>query len=217
MLVNPVWQALNGAHKAFVAAGSTLLRYQPDVLPFAAVEAADRPLPIDTELDHGPIFFCDLLPALERRHFTTARFRVPQMLYRGAPQSVPPREDEVELTLANAAEMVELTDVAFPGFFRPHSVRLGRFVGIRHNGQLVAMAGERFRLPGLREISAVCTRPGFTGKGFATHLIQRLLAAHPDTPFLHVSESNAHAVALYQRLGFEHHRTIEVMRVSRAA
>jgi ribosomal protein S18 acetylase RimI-like enzyme len=213
-LFNPVWQALTGTQREFVQEGSSFLRYQPDVLPFAAVPEAGMPVPMDDELASGTTYFCDVLPRLEGDRFTATLFRVPQMIYRGDAKAEPPREDEVELTLADAEDMVELTSVAFPGFFRIHSAKLGRFLGIRKDGQLVAMAGERFRLPGLREISAVCTRPGYTGKGLAGHLIKRLLGANAEWPFLHVGESNVHAITLYERLQFEHVRTIEVVKVT---
>jgi ribosomal protein S18 acetylase RimI-like enzyme len=215
-LFNPVWTALTGKQKDFALSGSSLLRYQPDVLPFAAVMEPGAVVSIDRELDAGTMFFCDVLPELRGDHFTAACFRVVQMVYRGDPKEEPPHEHEVELTLADAEEMVELTSVAFPGFFRIHSVKLGRFVGIRQEGQLIAMAGERFRLPGLREISAVCTRPGYTGRGLAGHLMRRLLGGGSEWPFLHVSESNTHAIALYERLEFELVRTIDVLKVSRA-
>jgi ribosomal protein S18 acetylase RimI-like enzyme len=214
-LVNPVSLALAGKQEDFALARHSYLRYQPDVLPFAAVSEAGTVVQIDSELDAGPLFFCDVLPKLVGDHFVESRFRVAQMVYRGDPLAEAPHEHEFELTLSEAEEMLELTSVAFPGFFRIHSVKLGRFVGIKQHGQLVAMAGERFRLAGLREISAVCTRPGFTGKGFGSHLMKRLLGASAELPFLHVSESNAHAVALYKRLDFEHVRTIDVMKVSR--
>jgi ribosomal protein S18 acetylase RimI-like enzyme len=214
-LFNPVWTALTGKQKDFARSGSSLLRYQPDVLPFAAVPQAGAMVPIDRELDFGTIFFCDVLPELRGDHFTETRFRVAQMVYRGDPKAEAPLEHEVELTPADAEDMLELTSVAFPGFFRIHSVKLGRFVGIRKQGRLIAMAGERFRLPGLREISAVCTRPGYTGKGLAGHLMKRLLDGKSEWPFLHVSESNTHAIALYERLEFELVRTIDVMKVTR--
>jgi ribosomal protein S18 acetylase RimI-like enzyme len=214
-LINPVWLALAGKQKDFAVSRHSHLRYQPDVLPFAAVSEAGTVVEIDSELDAGPLFFCDVLPKLAGDHFVESRFRVAQMVYRGDLLAEATHEHEVELTLSDAEEMLELTSVAFPEFFRIHSVKLGRFVGIKQDGQLVAMAGERFRLPVLREISAVCTRPGSTGKGFASHLMKRLLGSSAELPFLHVSESNSHAFALYQRLDFEHVRTIDVMKVSR--
>ncbi len=102
--------------------------------------------------------------------------------------------------------MVALTDVAFPGYFRPRTYILGRYFGIEIDGQLIAMAGERLALPGYREISAVCTHPAHTGKGYAATLIQHLMRIHAAAglrSFLHVSQSNQRAIALYERLGYK--------------
>ena len=125
--------------------------------------------------------------------------------------------NEVELTLADAAAMLDLTDAAFPGFFRAQTSLLGRYIGLSEDNLLIAMAGERFRVPGLWEISAVCTRPGHTGKGYAAHLMRRLIKNSHDQeqPFLHVAGDNTRAIALYERIGFIHLRTIEVLRVSK--
>lgn len=213
-LTNPVWAALTGEQAAF-SIETSCLRYSPEVLPFAAVPEAGTVVEVDPEVAFGPVFFCDVLPELHGVNFVEEHFRVTQMLYSGSRLQEQPHDQEVELTPDDAEEMVELTNVAFPGFFRKHSCKLGRFVGIRENGQLVAMAGERFRLPGLREISAVCTRPGFTGKGYGSHLMKRLMGPGDTTPFLHVSESNTHAIRLYEHLNFEFVRTIDVIKVSR--
>jgi predicted GNAT family acetyltransferase len=82
---------------------------------------------------------------------------------------------------------------------------MGTYMGIRENGALVAMAGERLRPPGWTEISAVCTAPGAQGRGYASQLVTALVTsimARGDRPFLHVIKSNTAAVSLYERLGF---------------
>nr|WP_211370656.1 GNAT family N-acetyltransferase [Nonomuraea turkmeniaca] len=86
----------------------------------------------------------------------------------------------------------------------PHE--LGTYLGVRDNGTLVAMAGERLRPPGWTEISAVCTAPEARGRGHAARLVNALIAriaARNERPFLHVAEANTGAIALYERLGFE--------------
>src|SRR5262249_46923262 len=82
---------------------------------------------------------------------------------------------------------------------------LGRFVGIFAHGTLAAMAGERMRLPGFVELSAICTHPAQRGRGLARTLVCALAAAalaRGEGPFLHVFPDTAAASGLYRRRGF---------------
>ena len=169
-------------------------------------------------LAHGPIFFQYVLPTIVGKQFTVTRFPVLQMVWTADTPIEGIAESDVELTMKHSMEMVALTDVAFPGFFRPESPLLGRYIGVRKAEQLVSMAGERFRLPGFREISGVCTRPGHTGLGYARHLIRRLVhdAGLVERCFLHVAESNLRAVALYEEMGFKRFQSGTVIRVERS-
>ena len=115
----------------------------------------------------------------------------------------------VELGLPDSSEMLELTTLTKPGPFGRRTHELGKYVGIRDNGTLVAMAGERLKVPGYTEVSAVCTHPEHMGKGYAAVLmmeIMRRIRERGETPFLHVRRDNARAVALYERLGFKTRR-----------
>ena len=82
---------------------------------------------------------------------------------------------------------------------------MGNFVGIRVDGRLAAMAGERFRFRGYTEVSGVCTHPDFRGRGLATRLsryVAAAIAARGDKAFLHSWKSNQAAISLYEALGF---------------
>ena len=101
--------------------------------------------------------------------------------------------------------MMELTALTKPGPFNRRTHELGTYLGIRREGKLVAMAGERLKIPGHTEVSAVCTHPEHTGHGYARILmmeIMRRICSRGETPFLHVREDNVRAIELYQRLGF---------------
>jgi ribosomal protein S18 acetylase RimI-like enzyme len=111
----------------------------------------------------------------------------------------------IDLGRADSAEMVELATLTKPGPFGSRTHELGSYVGIRSEGKLVAMAGERLKVPGFTEVSAVCTHPGHTGRGYAQLLmteIMRRICERGETPFLHVRCANARAVQIYERLGY---------------
>ena len=110
-----------------------------------------------------------------------------------------------ELTQQDSPEMIELATLTKPGPFGIRTYELGRYVGIRSEGKLIAMAGERLKVPGYTEVSAVCTHPEHTGRGYARGLmmeIMRGIRERGETPFLHVRRDNARAVGLYETLGF---------------
>jgi len=110
-----------------------------------------------------------------------------------------------ELTVADAPEMLALARLTQPGPFAERTHELGRFVGVRDDGRLVAMAGERMKPGSYTEVSGVCTHPGSRGKGFAAGLmreIARTILARDETPFLHAFADNIGAIDLYRKLGF---------------
>lgn len=112
----------------------------------------------------------------------------------------------VRLGARDAAEMVQLATLTKPGPFGMRTYELGAYVGIRSQGKLVAMAGERLKVPGYTEVSAVCSHPEHTGKGYAGMLMEEIMRGireRGEIPFLHVREDNMRAVALYERLGFK--------------
>jgi len=111
----------------------------------------------------------------------------------------------VELGPQDSKEMIELTALTKPGPFGSRTHELGAYLGIRREGKLIAMAGERLKVPGHTEVSAVCTHPEHTGKGYAQILmteVMRRIRELGEIPFLHVRQDNERAVEIYKRLGF---------------
>lgn len=113
--------------------------------------------------------------------------------------------DFVDLTDADVDEMRALAHSLKPGPFLARTHQLGDFIGVKQDGCLVAMAGERLKLDGFTEISAVCTLPEHRGRGLAGNLVRVLanrITARGETPFLHAYAGNTGAIALYEKLGF---------------
>ena len=130
-----------------------------------------------------------------------------------------PSFNPVVLTEEDAPEMRTLALMTKPGPFRPLTHRLGRFIGIKEKGQLVAMAGERMRMPGFAEVSGVCTHPDHRGRGHAKALMQivaKAMLERGEIPFLHAYAAHEATIALYQRLGFRVRARMHMMVIVRA-
>jgi predicted GNAT family acetyltransferase len=218
---NPVWHALRTTHCRFAALAGNACRYPADVAPFAAIAAPDR--------SAFEAFRSLLLPGesvwvIGDRYPSMPELTCEETLE--CLQMVLPREVEppdpaleiVQLSQANAQEMVTLTDLAFPGFFRVRTCEMGTYYGVRANGDLIAMGGERLMVQDYAEISGVCTHPAHRGRGLAAGLIWQLVRDHrrdSRVSWLHVGAANRRAIELYCRMGFKVVRQVSVNRISR--
>lgn len=128
------------------------------------------------------------------------------------------RTDIRRLTGADAPEMLALATLTEPGPFLARTHTMGTFLGIRIDGRLAAMAGERMRFPGYTEVSGVCTHPDFRGRGLARRLSAAVFSdieARGDQAFLHAWQSNRPAISLYESLGFELRTEVNVSVLTR--
>ncbi|MGB3697323.1 MAG: GNAT family N-acetyltransferase [Gordonia sp. (in: high G+C Gram-positive bacteria)] len=135
----------------------------------------------------------------------------------GGADRAPADPAPVVLGVDDVAEMTALVELTRPGPFLPRTIELGTYLGVRERGQLLAMAGQRLRLPGWVEISAVCTHPDARGRGLARNLltaVAQLIVDGGDTPFLHTTADNP-ARRLYESMGFVLHSdvSLEIVRV----
>jgi ribosomal protein S18 acetylase RimI-like enzyme len=214
ILDNPVWAALTGPHAGFAEATARAARYEEDVSAFAALsDPADPAAWHDLAALAGPggeaLISAVVLappPGFEQVGGTSGV----QLVDAGVRGDDDP--EAVVLTDADLPEILDLVARTRPGPFRRRTVELGTYRGVRRDGRLIAMAGERLRLPGWTEISAVCTDPAYRGRGLAERLTRTAVAgirSRGETPLLHAAAQNTGAIRLYERLGFTVRTRIE--------
>lgn len=207
-LDNPVWSALTGPARPFAETGPAGLaaRYTADASPWAALADPQDPAAwADLAALAGPgaeVWLTGLLTPPEGWTTVTS---IPGVQLDGRSVRAEAAPEAVRLGAADVPEMLELVRLTRPGPFLTRTVELGTYLGIRHEGRLVAMAGERLRPRGWSEISAVCTHPSHRGRGLAGRLVRAVAAeirARGDHPFLHAAADNTGALSLYAAMGF---------------
>jgi predicted GNAT family acetyltransferase len=220
-LDRPVWATLR--HRPDWGLGDARARrFKPDINRFAAT------------LDEDPNHLQALAELVQPGDDVVYLLQVPAI-------SVPPRlqavkeaqgvqmvatrplqlDDGVQvLGEADAPEMLALATLTEPGPFLARTHTMGRFIGVRIEGRLAAMAGERMRFPGYVEVSGVCTHPDFRGRGLARRLSAAVAAdiqRRGEQPFLHAWATNTAAIALYESLGFKVRTEVNVAVLRRRA
>jgi ribosomal protein S18 acetylase RimI-like enzyme len=216
ILDNPIWHALTGPHRGHASGRGAARHYPRDMAPFSAIAepsgqayadlAADLPTNTEARL------FRPCVEPLPDGWEELDRFPMLQMVARGAPGGSDVAA--AVLTEADAAAMMDLVAATKPGPFGSRTPLLGRYLGIWRDDRLVAMAGERLRVAGHVELSAICVHPEARGQGYAAALTKRLMRLafeNGEVPFLHVRPDNVGAIALYKRLGFETRRELVVL------
>ena len=209
-LDNPVWEALCSRQMHFNT-GNEILKYFPgNVSPFVGLQywserdvlelinhlPADRPfsvmitkevqLPANFEIVFTIPLYQMYCPVLKQLNDSTIIYR--------------------KLTDADIPQMLELTEKTKPGPFYERTIDFGNYIGIFNNDELVSMAGERLKVHGHTEVSAICTHPHFHGKGFASFLSSKVseqIIQEGNIPFLHVRNDNSRAIEVYKKLGFQ--------------
>lgn len=222
VLDRPVWSALDTRHQALAQGGKLARRYPLSIVPFAATAADDRESLQAFEKLVAPNESVILLQAdaialpVELAAISTASGV--QMI---AEAPLPAVSDErvQRLTQDDAAEMLALASLTKPGPFTLRAQSLGDFWGVKVDGKLVAMAGERMKQPGYTELSGVCSHPEFRGGGLGRLLsvfVANQIMARGEMPYLHAYATNAAAIGLYETIGFRLRTTMNVAVVQRA-
>ncbi|WP_243074171.1 GNAT family N-acetyltransferase [Microbacterium sp. SS28] len=208
VLDNAAWHSLAGPHASFAIGDDLVRRYPEDVAPFVAVRAWDEPGVWDSlaalvgpGAEVGLSGFDGEFP---EGWEVVGRGEGVQLVETDALQ---PRPDAEAILLGadDAAEMLAIVERNQPGPFRPRTYELGRYIGIRRGGRLVAMAGERLHPEGWTEISAVATDADHRRQGLASRLVLDVafhIQQRGDRALLHAAATNVGAIAAYERLGF---------------
>jgi ribosomal protein S18 acetylase RimI-like enzyme len=219
-LDNPVWSSLTTQHASFAIGNDGAVRYPPQVAPFVAVANPDAGsvAALEGVVNGGEsVYLVGVAPELGEGWAVESTGMIPQLLC-AAPAAVRAGPEPVELSDRNRSDMLALTALVFPGFFRARTIEMGRYIGIYHGRVLAAMAGERMRLDGYQEISGVCTHPEFIGRGYAQRLVALMtnaVIARGVTPFLHVHRENTRALSLYEHLGYRVRSELRLWAVTR--
>ena len=206
-LDNPVWHALVTQHADLAITADGAARYPAAIVPFAGigeptVRAADQLTSLVDDAES--VFIVGVAPEPPPGWQLEPKKPVLQMICTARPPGIQ-GPAIAEMTAERVPDMVALTDLVFPGFFRPRTLEMGSYYGIYDGKRLAAMAGERMRLDGYQELSAVCTHPDYTGRGYAQRLLGVLCNSAFDrgfTPFLHVYADNERAIGVYRRMSF---------------
>ncbi len=221
-LDRPVWSALTTRQGEFAVGGDRALRFAADVSPLCAVrdESPESLAALAALIPQGRAVMLFVDGAFAPPPGVVVEKELP--IVRMAARTLTAAADSdglQQLADADAPDMLALAALTEPGPFLSRTHRLGAFWGIKENGRLLAMAGERLRPEGFTEVSGVCTHPDARGRGLARKLsawVARRIAARGETPFLHSLATNTNAVRLYQSLGFTPWRevTAVVLRAS---
>ena len=209
-LDNPVWFALSETHADYSISHANIKFYYPEYCPFGAITSADdlaEPLQKYSAFCHNFYIVGQKPHVPSSLHLRKQLVCLQMVIERNI--SYPSSEQIVPIGSDHANELFELVKLVQPGYFNSKTQLLGNYFGIFKDDMLVAVTGERMKMAGFTEVSAVVTHPEYTGRGYAKQLVAHTvneILNESKIPFLHVAETNVNAIGLYQKLGFRKRR-----------
>lgn len=222
-LDRPVWHALTSRQAALAEGDARAWRMMRDYGVFAAAadSSAESLAALVALIPEGDeVWLVEADPVLPPGIVVRKQALCHQMVAAALTPGDDPAFEIAPLGEGEAHEMFVLARLTEPGPYYERTHQLGAFVGVKQDGRLVAMAGERMRLDGFTEVSGVCTHPEHRGQGYAgalMHVVAARILARGETPFLHSYADNAGAIALYESLGFRFRAEIWATVVGRDA
>jgi len=220
-LDNPFWSSLRTRHRDIALLNGEAARYPAEFAPFLGLAHAG----VDMEQALAPlvapgesVYLLGVAPVVSDGWRLEAFRPLAQMVCTTSLEIIDGPEI-IPLSDAHRADVLALTALVYPHYFRARTMEMGRYFGIYQEGRLAAIIGERLGTEAYTEMSAICTHPDFNGRGYARRLTAMLTndtLARGRTPFLHVSHENTRAKQLYEQIGFRHRRDIGFWSLRRA-
>ncbi len=210
-LDNPIWAALTTRHAQLSEGDDIARRYLPSFTTLAGMESeTDAAFASMAKIvsKSQRIGLCsDADNPFPATWLCSAKFPVAQMICHELKECKTfPME---VLSTDDVPEMKALVMLTQPGPFAERTIEFGTFLAIKQDGKIAAMAGQRMKVPGYDEVSAVCTHPDHQGKGYAralVHEISKRIVDGGNTPMLHVRSENLAAIKSYEYVGFKTRR-----------
>ena len=218
-LDNPVWYSLSETHRQFAVEYDNIKFYHPDYCPFGGFKENENILNPNKNYSQlsDSFFVVGQSPTLPQNLVMKKSLVCLQMILDDN-ITIDQRDEIIPLTEDNREALFELVNFVQPGYFRKKTFLLGDYFGIFKNDKLVAVTGERMKMEGFTEVSAIVTHPDHIGKGYAKQLIAHVvnnIFSQNKIPYLHVVETNTAAIGLYKKLGFETRRKISFWNITR--
>jgi len=220
-LDNPFWSSLRTRHRDIALLNGEAARYPAEFAPFLGLAHAG----VDMEQALAPlvapgesVYLLGVAPVVSDG-WRLEGFRPLAQMVCTTPLEIIDGPEIIPLSDAHRADVLALTALVYPHYFRARTMEMGRYFGIYQEGRLAAIIGERLGTEAYTEMSAICTHPDFNGRGYARRLTAMLTndtLARGRTPFLHVSHENTRAKQLYEQIGFRHRRDIGFWSLRRA-
>lgn len=218
-LANPAWYSLNETHSRLAIGDDEIKFYRPSICRFGGINSKQAGL-VSFLQNHPELssFYIIGNKPQTSPHLIIDKELVCLQMICAAPVKIEITQHITRLNNTYEKELYDLVNLVQPGYFEEGTSLMGDYFGIFKNDQLVAVTGERMKMFGFTEISAVVTHPDFTGKGLAKQLVAYTANKNFERnliPYLHVAETNTIAIMLYEKLGFVTRRKISFWKMKK--
>lgn len=223
LLDNPVWSAIKVSQSQHALTRPLAVRFLPEYTPFVTkfndTELAEQNLLDLVDTNETVYLFSPHAVVSPNRWFIDAKVNVHQMICLHATSLESPdfENSDIEIIHPSKENVLQLTKIAFPDFFRKKTYEMGRYWGLKYQGQLATIAGERMKIaPHFQEISTVCTLPEFKRCGFSKILMSKIVTDLQQKnliPYAHIVHTNQASLNLFSKLGFTIRATIPMLKL----